>query len=362
MSVSRKVRRNQHGQPDLAGCTFAFYGRFSFWPSYHPGSPEELVRKLGGTVTKEVDEQLDYLVLGDLRGTDRAKSRKKAESLQRKACKLAEKTGKEMPAVEILDEDSFRNLVKVDVKGKSFAFFGEMDYCPPGLDEGRPPALTEAAGGVVRDQVDEDLDYLVLGNRRGRGKTAAIRKAEAIRAAGGRLRIISEKGFLELVRSEPPKGSQLNFSAFISQLQGVVDSRKLTRDLKMLKAESYQLFVDVEGEQLTGVVRSQTGVGTVYAPWLTADGRYGCSTPELEPCMGLQGNPCKHLLVLLVGLARTNTMEPTVAYSWIKATQGKRPRQDRDLAAWVFLRYKGAEAGEIDWRPLQTVPEDYYTL
>jgi BRCT domain type II-containing protein len=362
MSQSWKLRRIRHGLPDLSGYSFAFFGRFAFWPSYHPDSPEALVRLLGGVVTSQVDDKLDYLVLGDLRGTDRAKSRKKAESLQRKARKLAEKTGKAVPAVEILDEDSFRNLVKVDVKGKSFAFFGEMDYCPPGLDEGRPPALTEAAGGVVQDRVDESLDYLVLGNRRGRGKTAAIRKAEEIRAAGGKLRIISEKAFLELVRSEPPKGSQLSFPAFISQLQGVVDSRKLTRALKMLKAESYQLFVDVEGEQLTGVVRSQTGVGTVYAPWLAADGRYGCSTPELEPCMGLQGNPCKHLLVLLVGLARTNTMEPTVAYSWIKASQGKRPRQDKDLAASVFLRYQGAEAGEIDWRPLQTVPEDYYTL
>jgi hypothetical protein len=28
----------------------------------------------------------------------------------------------------------------------------------------------------------------------------------------------------------------------------------------------------------------------------------------------------------------------------------------------TFLRYKGAEAGEVDWRPTETIPEDYYTL
>jgi hypothetical protein len=28
----------------------------------------------------------------------------------------------------------------------------------------------------------------------------------------------------------------------------------------------------------------------------------------------------------------------------------------------VFLKYKSAELGEIDWRPTVTVPEDYYTL
>ena len=28
----------------------------------------------------------------------------------------------------------------------------------------------------------------------------------------------------------------------------------------------------------------------------------------------------------------------------------------------VLFKYKGAEAGEIDWRPTETVPEDYYAL
>ena len=28
----------------------------------------------------------------------------------------------------------------------------------------------------------------------------------------------------------------------------------------------------------------------------------------------------------------------------------------------VFLRYKAAEAGEIDWRPTETIPEDFYTF
>jgi hypothetical protein len=28
----------------------------------------------------------------------------------------------------------------------------------------------------------------------------------------------------------------------------------------------------------------------------------------------------------------------------------------------IFIRRKGAEAGEVDWRPTETVPEDYYAL
>jgi len=35
---------------------------------------------------------------------------------------------------------------------------------------------------------------------------------------------------------------------------------------------------------------------------------------------------------------------------------------DKDLMSATFLRYKGAEAGEADWRPTETIPEDYDTL
>ena len=30
--------------------------------------------------------------------------------------------------------------------------------------------------------------------------------------------------------------------------------------------------------------------------------------------------------------------------------------------AATFLKYKGAEAGEIDWRPTESVPEDFYAV
>jgi hypothetical protein len=142
----------------------------------------------------------------------------------------------------------------------------------------------------------------------------------------------------------------------------VVDQGKLNRALKMLKGESFKLYVRRDGDRLVGVVRSQTGVGTVYASWLTSSGHYGCSTPELQDCMGLQGSPCKHLLVLLIGLTRSGQMDETTAYAWIQAASSKRPGSDTELAADTFLQYQGAEAGKIDWRPTETVPEDYYSF
>jgi len=33
---------------------------------------------------------------------------------------------------------------------------------------------------------------------------------------------------------------------------------------------------------------------------------------------------------------------------------------DKEAMSAILLRYKGAEAGEIDWRPTETLPEDFY--
>jgi hypothetical protein len=350
---------------DLNGRSFAFFGTFAFWPSYHSGPPAEEAKRRGAIVLTTVDENLDYLVLGDRRGTGRAEAKKKAEKLRRKSGP-AGKNRKQPARPEILDEADFRELVRLDVSGKTFTFFGGFDCSPAGLEDGMLASMVKGVGGVVQADVDDQLDYLVLGNRRGPGKIKAANRAEALRAEGAPVQILTEEGFLELVRSEQPKkpakGAAMDFAGFISRLYGTVDQSKLGRALAMLKGESFKLYVHLTPARLMGVVRSQTGSGTVYASWLTPEGRYGCSTPELDNCMGLQGSVCKHLLVLLVGLARTRQMDPEAAYAWVHAAQGKGPRSDHELAAETFLQYKGAEAGEVDWRPTETIPEDFYAL
>jgi hypothetical protein len=87
-----------------------------------------------------------------------------------------------------------------------------------------------------------------------------------------------------------------------------------------------------------------------------------CCTQNLNVCGGLRGKPCKHLLVLMVGLAQGNQLDPTAALNWAKATRGKKAVLDKDSMSATFIRYKGAEAGEVDWRPTETIPEDYYAF
>jgi hypothetical protein len=44
------------------------------------------------------------------------------------------------------------------------------------------------------------------------------------------------------------------------------------------------------------------------------------------------------------------------------ASKRHKPVLDKEMLSATFIKYKGMEAGEIDWRPSETVPEDYYAF
>ncbi len=142
----------------------------------------------------------------------------------------------------------------------------------------------------------------------------------------------------------------------------VGDVGKVKKALSMLRADRFQLYVDVSDERLVGVVKSQNDPTLVYACRLAHDGTYSCCTQNLNVCGGLKGSVCKHILVLVVGLVQGKSVEKATALAWLQASSGKRHDHDRDAAGEVFIKYKGAEAGEVDWRPTETLPEDYYAL
>jgi len=330
-----------------AGQRWAFFGELSVWPAYHGTSPEGVAARRGALITDTLDERIDTVVFGNLRGTGRAEAQKKAQKL----------------GLKILDEAAYRELVRIDLTGKKFAFAGGFDCSPAGLSDGLLEKMVTAAGGVVTTDVDDKLDYLAIGHRRGDKKIATVNKAKKLALAGAPITLLEEDAFLDLVRLDTPKsGGELDFAGFISQLYGHVDKGKLGRALDMLRKDRFQLYTKLDGERLVGVVRSQSGSGNVYASWLGFDGHYGCAQPDLEDCMGLQGECCKHLMVLVVGLARTGQMTHGQALQWMEATAGKGPRKNDELCAETFIQYKGAEAGEVDWRPTETIPEDFYAV
>lgn len=154
----------------------------------------------------------------------------------------------------------------------------------------------------------------------------------------------------------------VDFEQFMARLDEITDSARLSKSLKMLKADAFQLFSEVNDQSVVGVVKSQTDAKLVYSCMLNSNGQFTCCTQNLNSCGGLRGAICKHILVLVVGLAKNGTLDPAIVDVWVNNSKQQDPSLDKDRMGEILLKYKGAEAGEIDWRPTETVPEDFFAF
>ena len=146
----------------------------------------------------------------------------------------------------------------------------------------------------------------------------------------------------------------------------MTDGGKLSKAWAMLRKDRFRLYAEVHADFVCGVVRAQSSEERVYACRLAADGKYSCCTQNLIQCVVSKGAPCKHLLVLVVGLVKAGQLDGKTALDWLQKSRrqgltkdGCKP--DKDVVTATFLKYKGTEAGEIDWRPTDTIPEDFYS-
>ena len=154
----------------------------------------------------------------------------------------------------------------------------------------------------------------------------------------------------------------IDLPGLVKNLTEATDASRMSKVTKMLRAERFQLFSSVTADHVTGVVKSQTDRDLVYACRLGKNGEFFCCTQNLNHCGGLRGALCKHILVLAIGLAQSGELDPSLANAWAKASRTRKPELHKEDATATFVRYKGAEAGDIDWRPTETIPEDYYAL
>jgi len=161
---------------------------------------------------------------------------------------------------------------------------------------------------------------------------------------------------------EKAVGKVSDVASFLKALELRIEKPKIDKATKMLKASGFKLFNDVTDQHVSGVVKSQTDPDLVYACRVAHDGQYSCCTQNLNVCGGLRGSICKHLLVLIIGLVQAGELDPTTIDAWIAKTHSVKPELDKETMGAIFIKYKGAEAGEVDWRPTETVPEDYYAL
>jgi hypothetical protein len=314
---------------DLQGKVFVVLGGVEGWPDWMGHPPDALSRR-GAVVEGKLRAGVDYVVLG----TGRFKGRAAAE-------RQIQKLKKEGATFELLDSSALVQLARPQLEGARFYFVGEFDVARAVLGGGHPREVLPQIGAVEATELDESVDFVVIGPKRAPGKLAGQRKAVEL-AEKGALVILDEGPFLELLRGHGGPGA----GGLLIELHGVVDAGRLKRALDMLQAESMRLYSARGDDRLVGVVKSQTSTG-VYSNVLYADGRYSCCSEDLEECMGL----------LHAGEADAQTL-----LSWVRQASRQAPVEDSDTLADTLLRYKAAQSGEIDWRPTETLPEDFYAL
>ena len=226
--------------------------------------------------------------------------------------------------------------------------------------------MVTAAGGVVTTDVDDKLDYLAIGHRRGDKKIATVNKAKKLIDAGATDHA-ARRGRVSRSRAarqagERERRARLRRASSASSTATSTRRSSAARSTCCARIAS-SCYTKLDGEHLVGVVRSQSGSGNVYASWLGFDGHYGCAQPDLEDCMGLQGA----MLQAPDGARRrprAHRPDDAGAGAAVDGSDrnGKGPRKNDELCAETFIQYKGAEAGEVDWRPTETIPEDFYAV
>ncbi len=154
----------------------------------------------------------------------------------------------------------------------------------------------------------------------------------------------------------------IDLPALIRGLTASTDATRMAKVTQMLRAERFQLFSAVTDEMITGVVKSQTDASLVYACRLARDGGFFCCTQRLMTCGGLRGALCKHILVLVIGTVRSGALDAALASAWAAASRAAKPLLDKDAATATLARYQRAESGQLDWRPTETIPDDYAAL
>ncbi len=167
-------------------------------------------------------------------------------------------------------------------------------------------------------------------------------------------------GLMQKQKSESQ--THLDFAGFMELINKDYDSARISKAISMLKKSTFELFSEQNASGVVGIVKSQTDKDLVYACKLGAEGTFACCTQNLAPCGGLRGALCKHLLVLIIGLAKSGEIDSDEAAHRVIASKKQAPTLNKDAMANVFLRYQGATIGEIDWRPTETIPEDYYAF
>lgn len=222
-------------------------------------------------------------------------------------------------------------------------------------------AIAEAFGQTTPPEQDLAAATKAYRDKDKEKNAAAKEEREKQKAAAEKARE-KEKKQAEKKIEKAVGGKVKDIGTFLTALELRIEKEKIKKATSMLKKAGFQLYNDVTDTFMSGVVKSQTDADLVYACRINSDGTYACCTQNLNICGGLRGSICKHLLVLIIGLVKAEKLDPVVIDGWVAKSMHEKAALDKEVMGEIFIKYKGAEAGEVDWRPTETLPEDYYAV
>jgi hypothetical protein len=153
-----------------------------------------------------------------------------------------------------------------------------------------------------------------------------------------------------------------NFLTFLlGAFQNTEIESKVEKAIKMFRKERNLLFIDKTDETLKAVIKSQTHPEELeYACTIGQDGTYFCCTQNLHRCGGLRGGICKHILLSLIASIKQGSGMDKELLEWVRNSM-RQPAAvlDKKEATVIFLKYKNALDGKIEWRPVEVYPEDF---
>jgi hypothetical protein len=150
----------------------------------------------------------------------------------------------------------------------------------------------------------------------------------------------------------------VEYQQFLRGLSKATSPKRLAEALKLLRTSPLTLLGDLSLDALHGIVQ---GASARHACGLREDGAFGCCTADLRPCATAK-EPCVHLLVLLLGLAKSNELEMEEMVTWLAASRKAKPFTDTTRLNSLFQRQTAVEKGDGEWRPTETTTESFAAM
>lgn len=151
-----------------------------------------------------------------------------------------------------------------------------------------------------------------------------------------------------------------NLEDLLTSMQMDFDSNRLKKATTMLKANPLQLFVELQENSVQGILKSETDESLTYLCYINNTGTYGCFTQNMNVCGGQTESICKHLFVILIGLASVGELSWSDVAVWTQTASRNGPYYcDENAMAALFKRFKQAEFGQVAWEPIETNPVNY---